>query len=201
MNTFSNGEFAQSCGRPGNECADPKSAKPEQIIIQVKRGKTRVKDVRDLRGVLGREKAAIGILISLQPASGPIVTEAARTGFYEHKTNKQMFPRLQLRVVKELMDDEGIERPTSVAALEETFKKAPRAKARSREQSALGLLQCVGANWGAGLSALEGSLDIPFVKSTVCCPNRRRKRSASRPGRIQLNSGELIPTRFRLKRG
>jgi len=40
---------------------DPKAAKPEQIIIQVKGGKTGVKDVRDLRGVLDREKAAIGI--------------------------------------------------------------------------------------------------------------------------------------------
>ena len=46
---------------------DPKAAKPAQIIIQVKGGKTGVKDVRDLRGVLDREKAAIGILISLQP--------------------------------------------------------------------------------------------------------------------------------------
>ena len=44
---------------------DPKSTKPEQVIIQVKGGKTSVKDVRDLRGVLDREKAAIGILISL----------------------------------------------------------------------------------------------------------------------------------------
>ena len=31
---------------------DPRSAKPEQVIIQVKGGKTSVKDVRDLRGVL-----------------------------------------------------------------------------------------------------------------------------------------------------
>jgi len=35
-----------------------------------------VKDVRDLRGVLEREKAAIGILISLQPATAPMETEA-----------------------------------------------------------------------------------------------------------------------------
>ena len=46
---------------------DPKAGKPEQIIIQVKGGKTGVKDVRDLRGVLDREKAAMGVLISLQP--------------------------------------------------------------------------------------------------------------------------------------
>jgi hypothetical protein len=118
---------------------DPKAAKPEQIIIQVKGGKTGVKDVRDLRGVLDREKAAIGILISLQPPTGPMETEAASAGFYEHKTNKQKYPRLQLRTVKELMEGKGIERPTTAAALEETFKKAPESKKKHGEQKELGV--------------------------------------------------------------
>ena len=113
---------------------DPKAAKPEQIIIQVKGGKTGVKDVRDLRGVLDREKAAIGILISLQPATGPMETEAASAGFYEHKTNRQKFPRLQFRTVKELMEGKGVERPSTMAATDETFKKAPQAKAKGQEQ-------------------------------------------------------------------
>jgi len=116
---------------------DPNAAKPEQIIIQVKGGKTGVKDVRDLRGVLDREKAAIGVLISLQESTGPMETEAASVGFYEHKTNKQKFPRLQLRTVKELMDGKGIERPTSAAASDETFKKAPASKRKSAEEQVL----------------------------------------------------------------
>jgi hypothetical protein len=82
---------------------DPKAARPEQIIIQVKGGKTGVKDVRDLRGVLDREKAAVGILISRQPPTGPMETAAASAGFYEHKVNKLKYPRIQLRTVKELM--------------------------------------------------------------------------------------------------
>ncbi|HWF20364.1 MAG TPA: DNA methyltransferase, partial [Verrucomicrobiae bacterium] len=107
---------------------DPKSGKPEQIVFQVKGGKTGVKDVRDLRGVLDREKAAIGVLISLQPPTGPMETEAADVGFYEHKTNKQKYPRLQLRTVKELMEGRGIERPTTAASVDDTFKKAPVSK-------------------------------------------------------------------------
>ncbi len=118
---------------------DPKAAKPEQIIIQVKGGKTGVKDVRDLRGVLDREKAAIGILISLQPPTGPMETEAASAGFYEHKMNKQKFPRLQLRTVKELMEGKGIERPTSAASLDDTFKKAPESKKKQGHQTELGV--------------------------------------------------------------
>ena len=118
---------------------DPKAAKPEQIIIQVKGGKTGVKDVRDLRGVLDREKAAIGILISLQPPTAPMETEAASVGFYEHKTNMQKYPRLQLRTVKELMEGKGIERPTSAASLDDTFKKAPESKKKDAHQKEFGL--------------------------------------------------------------
>jgi site-specific DNA-methyltransferase (adenine-specific) len=118
---------------------DPRAAKPEQIIIQVKGGKTGVKDVRDLRGVLDREQAAIGVLISLQPPTKEMVAEAVSTGFYVHKTNAQQYPKLQLRTVKELMDGKGIERPSNVAAVDETFKKAPKAKAKGHEQRAMEL--------------------------------------------------------------
>jgi site-specific DNA-methyltransferase (adenine-specific) len=113
---------------------DPRDPKPEQIIIQVKGGKTGVKDVRDLRGVLDREKAAMGVLISLQPPTRDMIAEAVSTGFYEHKTNKQQYPRLQLRTVKELMEGKPIERPSTYAALDETFKKAPKAKAKGHHQ-------------------------------------------------------------------
>ncbi|GEM_PF-1119969 len=93
----------------------------------------------ELMGVLDREKASIGVLISLQPPTREMQAEAASAGFYEHKMNKQKYPRIQLRTVKELMDGKGIERPSNVAALDETFKKAPKAKAKGGEQSALGL--------------------------------------------------------------
>jgi hypothetical protein len=65
--------------------------------------------------------------------------EAATAGFYQHKTNRQKYPRLQLRTVKELMAGKNIERPTSAAALDETFKKALKSKVKDREQAALEL--------------------------------------------------------------
>ena len=95
--------------------------------------------LHSLRGVLDREQAAIGVLISLQPPTKEMVAEAVSTGFCVHKTNAQQYPRLQLRTVKELMDGKGIERPSNVAATDETFKKAPKAKAKGHEQTGLGL--------------------------------------------------------------
>jgi len=84
-------------------------------------------------------KTAIAILISLQPPTGPMETEATSAGFYEHKTNQQKYPRLQLRTVKELMEGKGIECPTSAASLDDTFKKAPESKKNQGEQPALEL--------------------------------------------------------------
>jgi hypothetical protein len=98
-----------------------------------------VKDVRDLRGVLDREKAAMGVLISLQPPTGPMEAEAAIAGFYTHKMNRQQYPRLQLRTVKELMEGEGIERPSNVAAVDETFKKAPESRKTLGHQKEFGI--------------------------------------------------------------
>jgi DNA modification methylase len=118
---------------------NPQATKPEQIILQVKGGKTGVKDVRDLRGVLDREKAAMGVLISLQPPTGPMEAEAASAGFYAHKMNEQQYPRLQLRTVKELMEGKGIERPSNVASVDETFKKAPESKKKLGHQKELGI--------------------------------------------------------------
>jgi site-specific DNA-methyltransferase (adenine-specific) len=89
--------------------------------------------------VLEREKAAMGVLISLQPPTSQMEAEAASAGFYEHKTNKQKFARIQLRTVKELMGAKNIERPSTIAATDETFKKAPKAKAKSGAQGHLGL--------------------------------------------------------------
>ena len=90
---------------------DPNATRPEQIILQVKGGKTGVKDVRDLRGVLDREKAAIGVLISLQPPTRDMQAEAAGAGFYEHKVNMLKYPRIQLRTVKELWKGKALSDP------------------------------------------------------------------------------------------
>jgi hypothetical protein len=109
------------------------------IVVQVKGGKAGVKDVRDLRGVFEREQAAMGVLISLQPPTRDMVTEAVSTGFYEHKTIQQKYPRLQLRTVKELMEGKAIERSSNVAALDETFRKAPESKKKLGHQKEFGL--------------------------------------------------------------
>jgi hypothetical protein len=60
---------------------DEGTAKPKQAIVSVKAGKVQVSHVRDLRGVLDREKAQLGVLISFNKPTQPMRQEAASTGF------------------------------------------------------------------------------------------------------------------------
>ena len=50
----------------------------ESVILSVKAGHTGSAHIRDLKGVLEREKAAIGVLISMQEPTQPMITEAVR---------------------------------------------------------------------------------------------------------------------------
>jgi hypothetical protein len=101
----------------------------KQVVLQVKAGHVNVAHVRDLRGVLDREKAEIGVLISLEEPTKPMRREAADTGFYRSPGYHKDYPRLQVLTIGELLAGGGIDMPpprqTNV-----TFKKAPKAKTK-----------------------------------------------------------------------
>ena len=101
----------------------------KQVVLQVKAGHVNVAHVRDLRGVLDREKAEIGVLISLEEPTKPMRREAADTGFYRSPGYHKDYPRLQVLTIAELLAGGGIDMPpprqTNV-----TFKKAPKAKTK-----------------------------------------------------------------------
>ena len=111
----------------------PTSTNTKQVIFSVKAGGTGAAHVRDLRGVIEREKAAIGVLISMEEPTKPMRTEAASAGFY--KSAGAQFPRLQLLTVGELLAGKRVEMPGWHKA--RTFKAAPKVKAKGHAQSAL----------------------------------------------------------------
>lgn len=105
----------------------PNNAKASQIILSVKAGKLHAPYVRDLRGVVEREKAQIGVLITLEEPTKQMRAEAASAGIYESPWGK--YPKLQILTVAELLDGRGIEYPRT-EGMNRTFKKAPKAKRR-----------------------------------------------------------------------
>jgi DNA modification methylase len=116
---------------------DDKSGKSKQVILSVKAGEhVNVSHVRDLRGVLDREKAEIGVLISMEPPSKPMVKEAAEAGSYKSPHIEERFPRIQIRTVEQLLRGEQIAFPR---LLDVTYKKAPRARSNEAMPMALPL--------------------------------------------------------------
>jgi site-specific DNA-methyltransferase (adenine-specific) len=106
------------------------------IVISVKAGKLHADHVRDLRGVLEREGADIGVLLSFDQPTKPMRTEAADAGFYESAWTKQRYPRLQLLTVGELLAGKGIDYPR-ITAGDRTYKQAPKAVRKVAEPKGL----------------------------------------------------------------
>ena len=79
----------------------------QRILFSVKSGHHKVGDVRDLRGVLDREKAAIGVVLTLNEPTKPMIKEAAEAGSYTttHALVQEKFPRIQILTVAELQTE------------------------------------------------------------------------------------------------
>ena len=82
---------------------------PKQVIVSVKAGKIQASHVRDLRGVLDREQAQIGVLVSFNEPTQPMRQEAASAGFYSSPWGQH--PRIQLVTVAELLAGKRIDMP------------------------------------------------------------------------------------------
>ena len=81
----------------------------KRIVVSVKGGENvGVAMVKDLIATVQREKAQIGLFVTLVPATKPMKTEAASAGFYDSPTGGS-FPRIQILTIEGLID--GIERP------------------------------------------------------------------------------------------
>ncbi len=106
---------------------DDRSGDSKQIIFSVKGGHNiGVSEIRDLIGVLQREKAEIGVYISFEESTRPMQKEAAEAGFYTSQDGSH-YPRLQLLTIKDLLEgNKNVQRPLHVR--EVTFKKAPRSR-------------------------------------------------------------------------
>lgn len=75
----------------------------EKAIVSVKGGdNVNVAMVRDLGFVVKREKAQMGVFITLAEPTKPMLTEAVKEGFYDTPYGK--YPRLQIITVEELLN-------------------------------------------------------------------------------------------------
>ncbi len=93
----------------------------KRIILSVKGGSIPANHMRELRGVIDREEAEIGVLLTLQKPTKPMRHEAADAGFYDSPWGSR-HPRLQILTIEELLGGSRIDYPRTNA--NSTFKKA-----------------------------------------------------------------------------
>jgi len=101
---------------------DDAKGKPKRLIVQVKSGKVKSGDIRDLVGTIERENAAIGVFITLENPSKDMKTEAASAGFYYSPEWNRDYPRIQIITIEELLAGAVVQMPGKA----QTYKKAQR---------------------------------------------------------------------------
>lgn len=106
----------------------------KQIILSVKAGKLHRQHVHELRGVVEREKAQIGVLLSFEMPTKAMREDAASAGFHTSPWGKH--PRIQMLTVTDLLAGKSINYPRT-AGSNVTYKGAPKVLKKVAESPAL----------------------------------------------------------------
>lgn len=94
------------------------------MVLQVKSGGVGRGDIAKLRGDMQREDASLGVFITLEPASAPMVKEARAAGHFRHPLMGRDYPKIEIVTIQEMIDKRRrIDLPLSVDAVKDP--KAP----------------------------------------------------------------------------
>ena len=106
---------------------------PQKVVIQVKGGRVSSPQIRDLKGVVEREKAALGLFISLDEPTRDMRAEEASGGFYQSDVWQRDFPKIQLRTITDLLAGRNFDLPPR----QPMYRPAERVRPAEGEQGAL----------------------------------------------------------------
>ncbi len=119
---------------------DEYSGEYKKIILQVKGGHVTVSQIRDLKGVLDREKVEIGVFLSLKRPTRQMRDEAAAADpLIDPQFPQHRFPRLQILTIEDIFNGQKVAFPTWWS--QDTFKKGPRRRKTNPEDAQNNLLR------------------------------------------------------------
>ena len=107
-----------------------------KIVVQVKGGRVSSPQVRDLKGVVEREQAALGLFISLDPPTRDMQREAASGGLFHSDLWQRDYPKIQLRTVEQMLSGQGFDLPPRPAAYQ-AAQRVRRPQGRQGEMEGL----------------------------------------------------------------
>lgn len=118
-------------GIDGHIYFKPDGKTTEKAIVSVKGGQNvNVAMIRDLAHVVEREKAKVGVFLTLAPPTKPMQTEAVKAGFYEVPEYGFKVPKIQILTIQDLFDGRKPQIPMVDAT---AFKKAARETGKGKQ--------------------------------------------------------------------
>jgi adenine specific DNA methylase Mod len=128
-----------------------------KCIVSVKGGENvSAPMVRDLRGVIEREKADAGLFITLTEPTRPMMEEAAKAGLFDSPFGGKRHPRLQIMTIESLL--KGARPDLPPLAIEAGFRRAEKEDRAEQDQGSL---------------LAPGGLDAPVVAAPAGRRGRR----------------------------
>jgi DNA modification methylase len=106
-----------------------------RALVSVKSGSVNSSQVRDLKGVLEREKAEIGLFVTLEEPSGPMHLEATTAGIYHSELSGRDYQRIQILTIRELLEEHR--RPDLPVLVLPAYQQAERVEKKAAEQGEL----------------------------------------------------------------
>jgi site-specific DNA-methyltransferase (adenine-specific) len=107
----------------------------QSVLVSVKSGHVNSGMVRDLKGTMERERAAIGLFITLEEPSKEMLLEASTAGIYRSDLWNREYPRVQVLSISELL--EKGKKPELPPFVLPTYQQAERVKAPAPGQEEL----------------------------------------------------------------
>jgi site-specific DNA-methyltransferase (adenine-specific) len=97
--------------------------KAKRIVVQVKSGHVNAGQIRDLKGTMEREKAEMGLFVTLESSTEPMRREAISAGFYHSELWNEDYPRIQICTIEDLL---GGKQPSLPRWASPGFAQAPK---------------------------------------------------------------------------
>ena len=82
----------------------------KKAVVSVKSGKVGVSQIRELNAVVEREKAEMGFFLTLEPATRPMIEEAAKNGDFKDSFGSK-YPKTQIFTIEELFSGKEPDAP------------------------------------------------------------------------------------------
>lgn len=151
----------------------PGSAERKEIIVSVKGGQLPAGCVRDLIGTVQRERAQIGVLITLHPPTRQMIRDAADAPTYRGSDGK-IYPGVQILTVEALLNSHAIDYPLQLVARPPATVPSVTAKAQaSQATSEFGLTPNVTRQ-----IAKQLAIHLTMAKAELEKPRRKKKKTS-----------------------